>query len=51
MNQTRVKKTFYQKYQDVMPTGAGALCLMQIFSTISYSVLYSTLILYFWANS
>ena len=46
MNQTRVKKTFYQKYQDVMPTGAGALCLMQIFSTISYSVLYSTLILY-----
>lgn len=40
------KKTFFQKYQDVMPTGAGALFLIQIFSTLSFSVLYSTLILY-----
>lgn len=29
-----------------MPTGAGALFLIQIFSTLSFSVLYSTLILY-----
>jgi POT family proton-dependent oligopeptide transporter len=35
-----------QKYQDVMPTGAGALFIIQIFSTLSFSVLYSTLILY-----
>lgn len=46
MSQVRARKTFLQKYQDVMPTGAGALCLIQIFSTLSYSVLYSTLILY-----
>ncbi|MBX3709618.1 MAG: peptide MFS transporter [Gammaproteobacteria bacterium] len=29
-----------------MPTGAGALFLIQIFSTLSFSVLYSTLVLY-----
>lgn len=46
MNQIHSKKTFLQKYQDVMPTGAGALCLIQIFATLSFSVLYSTLILY-----
>lgn len=46
MNQTQKKKTFYQKYQDVMPTGAGALFLIQIFATLGFSVLYSTLILY-----
>ncbi|RDI40991.1 peptide MFS transporter [Aquicella lusitana] len=46
MSQTRTKKTFYQKYQDVMPTGAGALFLIQIFATLGFSVLYSTLILY-----
>lgn len=40
------KKTFLQKYHDVMPTGAGALFVIQIFSTLSFSVLYSTLILY-----
>ncbi len=45
MNQ-RTNKTFLQKYQDVMPTGAGALFLIQIFSTLGFSVLYSTLILY-----
>ncbi len=46
MSQTLVRKSFMQKYKDVMPTGAGALCLIQIFSTLSFSVLYSTLILY-----
>lgn len=44
MNQTN--KTFIQKYHDVMPTGAGALFLIQIFATLGFSVLYSTLILY-----
>lgn len=42
----RAKKTLLQKYKNVMPTGAGALFLIQIFSTLSFSVLYSTLILY-----
>lgn len=46
MNQIRTKNSFLQKYKDVMPTGAGALFLIQIFSTLSFSVLYSTLILY-----
>ncbi len=46
MSQTRTNKTLLQKYNDVMPTGAGALFLIQIFSTLSFSVLYSTLILY-----
>jgi POT family proton-dependent oligopeptide transporter len=46
MVETRMRKTFWQKYQDVMPPGAGALFLIQIFSTLSFSVLYSTLILY-----
>jgi POT family proton-dependent oligopeptide transporter len=46
MSETLVKRTFFQKYKDVMPTGAGALFLIQIFSTLSFSVLYSTLILY-----
>lgn len=46
MSQVRARKTFLQKYQDIMPSGAGALFLIQIFSTLSYSVLYSTLILY-----
>ncbi len=35
-----------QRYSDFMPTGAGALFLIQIVATLSYSVLYSTLILY-----
>src|SRR6187399_3304213 len=35
-----------QRYSDFMPTGAGALFSIQIVSTLSYSVLYSTLILY-----
>src|SRR5436190_12447790 len=32
--------------QKEMPPGAGALCLIQIFSTLGFSVLYSSLILY-----
>lgn len=39
-------KSFLEKYRDIMPTGAGALFVIQIFSTIGFSVLYSTLILY-----
>lgn len=35
-----------QKSQTFFPTGAGALCLIQVFSTLGFSVLYSTLILY-----
>lgn len=46
MNKIRSNKTFLQTYQDVMPTGAGALFLIQIFATLGFSVLYSTLILY-----
>lgn len=46
MTQTRTRKTFLQKYQDIMPKGAGALFLIQIFATLGFSVLYSTLILY-----
>lgn len=46
MSDTRTKKSFLQIYHNVMPTGAGALCLIQIFSTLGFSVLYSTLILY-----
>lgn len=46
MTQTGSKKTLFLKYQDVMPTGAGALFLIQIFATLGFSVLYSTLILY-----
>jgi proton-dependent oligopeptide transporter, POT family len=46
MNSVQTKKTFLQKYHDVMPTGAGSLFLIQIVSTLSFSVLYSTLILY-----
>lgn len=46
MNEVRIKKSLLQKYQDVMPTGAGALFLIQIFATLGFSVLYSTLILY-----
>lgn len=41
-----LKKTLMQKYQDVMPKGAGALCLIQIFSTLSFGIISSTLILY-----
>jgi POT family proton-dependent oligopeptide transporter len=40
------KKSLAQKYADIMPTGAGALFFIQIFSTLAFSVLYSTLVLY-----
>lgn len=46
MSQVRTSRTFIQKYRDVMPQGAGALFLIQIFATLGFSVLYSTLILY-----
>lgn len=46
MNDLRSRKTLLQFYNDIMPHGAGALCLIQIFSTLGFSVLYSTLILY-----
>jgi len=40
------KKSLYEKYSDIMPKGAGALFFIQMFSTLAFSVLYSTLILY-----
>lgn len=46
MEHVRPSKTLSEKYHDIMPSGAGALFLIQIFSTLSFSVLYSTLILY-----
>lgn len=46
MNQLRITTSFLEKYRDVMPHGAGALFLIQIFATLGFSVLYSTLILY-----
>ena len=47
MNQTvSSRKSFYQKYSDIMPKGAGALFFIQIFATLAFSVLYSTLVLY-----
>lgn len=46
MNELVYKKTLLEKYQEVMPTGAGALFIIQIFATLGFSVLYSTLILY-----
>lgn len=46
MSHAKIKNTFLMKYKNVMPTGAGALFLIQIFSTLGFSVLYSTLILY-----
>src|SRR5438093_12426414 len=46
MTQAVTKKSLYQKYADIMPTGAGALFFIQMFSTLAFSVLYSTLVLY-----
>jgi len=37
---------FKKKIDKVMPNGSGILFFIQIFSTLSYSVLYSTLVLY-----
>ncbi len=46
MSQTQTTKSLYQKYTDIMPTGAGALFFIQMFATLSFSVLYSTIVLY-----
>lgn len=46
MSFKRMKKISLQSYQDFMPKGAGSLFLIQIFATLGFSVLYSTLILY-----
>lgn len=46
MNQALAKKSLAQKYLDIMPVGAGALFFIQMFSTLAFSVLYSTLVLY-----
>lgn len=40
------KKTLTQKFSDVMPRGAGSLFFIQMFATLAFSVLYSTLVLY-----
>ncbi len=39
-------KNFFGQYYLKMPRGAGTLFFIQIFSTLSFSVLYSTLVLY-----
>lgn len=39
-------KRLYERYTDIMPTGAGALFFIQMFSTLAFSILYSTLVLY-----
>jgi POT family proton-dependent oligopeptide transporter len=46
MTQALMQRTWLEKYAAIMPKGAGALFLIQIFATIGFSVLYSTLILY-----
>lgn len=50
MNQMQSNEPFSRKflrwYQTIMPSGAGALFFIQMFSTLSFSVLYSSLILY-----
>lgn len=46
MTDGATKKSLAQKYADIMPQGAGALFFIQMFSTLAFSVLYSTLVLY-----
>jgi len=46
MNQNNSIRMWIKKYNDIMPTGAGVLFLIQIFATLAFSVLYSTLVLY-----
>ena len=41
-----IKRSLFQKYSSFMPKGAGALFFIQMFSTLAFSVLYSTLVLY-----
>ncbi|HEX2548951.1 MAG TPA: oligopeptide:H+ symporter, partial [Gammaproteobacteria bacterium] len=45
LNFSRIK-VFFNHYYRSMPHGAGALLFIQMFSTLSFSVLYSTLVLY-----
>jgi len=46
MTQAAAKKSLHKKYSDIMPKGAGALFFIQMFATLAFSVLYSTLVLY-----
>jgi POT family proton-dependent oligopeptide transporter len=41
-----IKNNLSNLIRDVMPVGAGALCFIQMFSTLGFSVLYFTLVLY-----
>jgi POT family proton-dependent oligopeptide transporter len=45
MNQEKIN-SLHRKYLDIMPPGAGVLFFVQMFSTIAFSVLYSSLVLY-----
>lgn len=46
MNQPHSFNAWVKRYNEIMPTGAGVLFLIQIFATLAFSVLYSTLVLY-----
>src|SRR6476659_5187158 len=46
MQYSEKKIGILSRYQKIIPKGAGALFLIQIFSTLGFSELYSTLILY-----
>ncbi len=46
MSQTKIITRLLNKYNNMMPTGAGVLFFVQMFSTLAFSVLYSTLVLY-----
>lgn len=41
-----VQSSFLSTFRNILPSGAGALFFIQIFSTLAFSVLYSTLVLY-----
>ncbi len=41
-----MKERFSEFMKDIMPVGAGGLFFIQVFSTLGFSVLYSTLVLY-----
>ncbi len=43
---TALKESFSNLLKDIMPVGAGGLFFIQMFSTLGFSVLYSTLVLY-----
>jgi POT family proton-dependent oligopeptide transporter len=46
MELNQFNRNLLNTYHSIMPEGAGALFLIQIFSTLGFSILYSTLILY-----